>query len=108
MSKTKLLLVLMFTFLASEVTWGAETHKNPLEAASQYISDTTITAKVKYELLTDADINSSLFISVITNDGTVTLSGNVDTATQKEKAIQVTSRVNGVKFVNDKLVVNTE
>lgn len=80
---------------------SANTHNS---GVGQYISDSTITAKVKADLLADKDI-SSLSISVKTKKGQVTLTGHVPDKTQKQKIVQITKGIDGVKSVVDKLVI---
>ncbi|OGA13851.1 MAG: hypothetical protein A3H32_13175 [Betaproteobacteria bacterium RIFCSPLOWO2_02_FULL_63_19] len=70
--------------------------------AARYVEDSVITAKVKAALLTEAKLRS-LDVSVETYKGHVLLSGFVDDAKQREKAVQVASRVRGVVEVKDAL-----
>lgn len=72
--------------------------------AVQYIDDATITAKVKAALAKDPGA-SALAISVETTKGTVQLSGSVDGADEKMKAESIARGVDGVKEVENKLVV---
>lgn len=67
------------------------------------VSDATLTTKVKSALLAEKDVNS-FDISVETYDGTVQLSGFVDSQWQIDKAVQVASSVNGVQHVRNDLV----
>jgi len=72
--------------------------------AARYAEDTWITTKVKVALLREKDLDSNA-VSVETVDQQVLLSGFVDDATQKRKALLVASRVEGVKDVKDGLQV---
>lgn len=63
------------------------------------VSDSWITTKVKSTLLFSSDV-SGLDISVDTVDGVVTLEGQADNARDKERAIQLTRDIKGVKQVN--------
>jgi hyperosmotically inducible protein len=72
--------------------------------AGRYAGDAWITAKVKTALLR-ADGLDSLAVSVETFDNQVLLSGFVEDAEQKKKALLVASDVEGVKDVKDGLQV---
>ncbi|MEE4245280.1 MAG: BON domain-containing protein [Kangiellaceae bacterium] len=62
-----------------------------------YLSDVSITSKVKTSLFTEEDFDSSQ-IKVVTEDGEVFLLGSVNKATAK-KAVEITRNVSGVKKV---------
>lgn len=62
-------------------------------------ADAWITTKVKSEFGTTKGVSAS-DISVETNDGVVTLTGNVATAHEKKKAVHVARKVKGVKSVD--------
>ncbi|WP_413504679.1 molecular chaperone OsmY [Serratia grimesii] len=72
-----------------------------------YMDDSATTAKVKSALVDDKAITST-DISVKTEKGTVTLSGFVGSQAQAEHAVEVASKVEGVKSVSDKLHVKDE
>ena len=107
MIKSKFLLLALPAFLASGVTWSTMTANTPVETTKQYLSDTEITTKVKSDLLANKDIKS-LSISVTTNKGVVTLTGNVDTMMQKKMAGRITSHVTGVKSVKNELMMSVK
>lgn len=67
------------------------------------IDDAAITAKVKSELLGAKDVNS-FDIKVQTFNGTVQLSGFVDSQWQIDKAIQIAAAVDGVRHVTNDLI----
>jgi len=73
---------------------------------AQAVDDSTITTKVKAALVAEPGLKSAQ-ISVEAKDATVTLSGNVDSPDQKERAKQVASSVDGVKNVVDGLSVKS-
>lgn len=77
---------------------------NSMKTASNYMGDSAVTAKVKSALVGDKGINST-DISVVTNNGVVTLSGFVTDQTQAERAVTATKGVEGVTSVSDKLHV---
>jgi hyperosmotically inducible periplasmic protein len=68
--------------------------------------DTATTTKVKTALLAEPGLKS-LEISVDTKDGTVTLSGKVDSPDQRERAKQIAQSTGGVKGVIDNLTVKS-
>lgn len=72
--------------------------------AARYAQDTWLTTKVKTALLREDGLDSA-DVSVETFDRQVLLSGFVESAEQKRKALLVASRVNGVKNVKDGLAV---
>lgn len=72
------------------------------EQAASYVDDSVITARVKAALLAQL---KSLSVSVETYKGHVLLSGFVDDAKQRDKAIQVASAVRGVVEVKDGLAL---
>jgi hyperosmotically inducible periplasmic protein len=71
-------------------------------AASAYVDDATITAKVKAALLEDQQVQS-LSISVTTKKGVVKLSGIVPNAEVGNRALQIASTVPGIKNVESAL-----
>jgi hyperosmotically inducible protein len=110
MFKNKFLFLILSIFLVSSTSAWCDTStktNNATQSTKQYISDTTITTKVKAELLANKHI-SSLSISVATDKGVVTLTGNVNNAMQKKIAAKVASKVKGVKSVQDELMIKTK
>jgi hyperosmotically inducible periplasmic protein len=69
-------------------------------------SDLGITTKVKSVLETDRNINAAQ-IQVATQNKVVTLSGPVDSANSKERAVADARRIEGVVDVVDNLTVST-
>ena len=65
-----------------------------------------MTTKVKTALLAEPGLKS-LQISVDTKDGTVTLSGQVESADQRSRAEQIAQSAGGVKNVVDNLAVKS-
>lgn len=76
----------------------------PDRTAGQVIDDKTLTANVKSTLAQNPDFKFP-DVTVDTMNGTVQLSGFVNTADQKTKAVQVAKGVQGVKDVDDKMTV---
>ena len=97
------LLIIVFA-LSNLVLVTACTATNKEESTGQYIDSSTITLKVKSQLLAD-DVMKNYTISVSTYKGVVQLSGFVDTEDQKQKALDIARKVDGVKSVVNALVV---
>jgi osmotically-inducible protein OsmY len=74
------------------------------ESTGQYVDDSTITAKVKTDILGDPALKS-FQIGVETFKGTVQLSGFVNSAEMRNRAAVVASRISGVKSVKNDLIV---
>jgi len=74
------------------------------ESTGEYFDDSTITAKVKAEILGDPSLKV-FQINVETFKGVVQLSGFVDSAQGASRAAVVASRVSGVKSVRNNLIV---
>ncbi|MES2206535.1 MAG: BON domain-containing protein [Pseudomonadota bacterium] len=72
--------------------------------AGETVSDTSITTKVKAALLAEPNLKSRN-IKVETNNGTVTLSGDLETQEQVDKAQEITKPVAGVKDVKNNITV---
>ncbi len=91
------LLMLIATFAACAST---RTH----ESTGEYVDDSVITTKVKTQLATD-DFLKSFQISVETYQGTVQLSGFVNSQKAVDKADEIVRSVKGVKSVKNNLIV---
>ena len=78
-------------------------HQGHERTAGEYIDDATITTRVKSALLAEDDVKS-FDISVETFNGTVQLSGFVDSQWQINKAVQVATSVKGVQSVKNNLI----
>jgi hyperosmotically inducible periplasmic protein len=72
------------------------------KAAMPDLSDAGITTKVKSKFLGDTNV-PGLAIDVDTKDGVVTLTGNVPTAAEKQRALKLAKETDGVKSVVDKI-----
>ena len=82
-----------------------EAAKAQMNEAGGYLSDATITAKVKTALFDNGGLNSAN-ISVETRDGVVYLSGTVSSDVDAETAGQLAAGVEGVEDVENDLVVS--
>ena len=69
-----------------------------------YLDDSTVTAKIKAELLKDVGMKG-LDISVETHKGEVILSGFVESDQQIHRAVEIASGIRGVQSVKNSLVV---
>lgn len=74
------------------------------ERAGNYMGDAGITAKIKAEILAESTLKV-FQIDVTTTDGVVTLSGTVDSPLSLERASQIARNNQGVKSVENNLVV---
>ena len=74
------------------------------ETAGDYIDDSVITTRAKSMLAAD-DFFKSFKISVETKQGTVQLSGFVDSQKTADKAYEFVKGVKGVKSVQNDLIV---
>jgi osmotically-inducible protein OsmY len=74
------------------------------ESTGQYVDDSSITAKVKADILGDPALKV-FDIGVETFKGVVQLSGFVNSAEIRNRAAVVAGRVSGVKSVKNSLIV---
>ena len=72
--------------------------------AQQALSDGTLTAKIKSKMGLDDTVKAAA-INVDTVGGAVTLSGTVNSETERTKAVQLARETAGVTSVTDRLVV---
>lgn len=101
--------VLALAGLVSGGALAAEQQDTPPKAASdkpvgQVMADSAITAKVKTSLLADTQAKGTQ-INVDTSNGVVTLTGEVDSQDQIWQAGKIAQNVEGVRSVNNRLVV---
>ncbi len=73
-------------------------------STGEYVDDSTISNKIRAKLIGDADLNV-FQIDVTTNNGVVQLSGFVNSAAAKARASSVVGTVEGVKSVQNNLIV---
>ncbi|SOD41439.1 BON domain-containing protein [Nitrosovibrio sp. Nv4] len=83
-----------------------ETAPEPKTTVGTDVDDNVITTKVKSALLADEEVKG-LDVKVETHKGEVQLSGYVDTQAQIDRAITVTRGVEGVKNVDNKMMLKT-
>ncbi len=75
--------------------------------ATGAFDDAATTSEVKAKLLADSDV-SGLKIDVDTKDHVVTLTGTVDSAAEKAKALRLAGEVSGVTRVDDNLTIKAK
>ena len=85
------------------VASGCAHHSGHARSGGEVVDDAAITTKVKSALLAEKDVNS-FDIKVETFNGTVQLSGFVDSQWQIDKAGQVARSVSGVQNVKNNLI----
>lgn len=78
-----------------------------IDSAGAAISDTTVTAKAKAELLSTKNLKSQ-DIHVTTQDGHVHLTGSVPDDQQRTQAVAAVRNLDGVKGVTDDLKVEAQ
>ena len=93
--------LLLLMVIAVIAAWTSiRTH----ESAGEYVDDSVITTKVK-SLLAEDDFLKSFQISAETYQGTVQLSGFVNSQQAVDKAAQIVRSVKGVKSLKNNLIV---
>ena len=103
--KLKILLSAVLLASSSILVAGC-VHPGHERSGGEVISDAAITTKVRTALLAEKDVKS-FDISVKTFDGTVQLSGFVDSQWQIDKAVQTAAAVSGVRHVKSDLIHKT-
>ena len=81
--------------------------KNMANDAKDKVNDATITASVNAKLAGDKEL-SALRINVDTVDGRVALHGSAPNAEARDRATQLASAVDGVKSVENQLVISSK
>jgi osmotically-inducible protein OsmY len=102
MTNRHLAKLLLGAVLAFSVVACAPTRTR--ESAGEVIDDSVITTKVKAELVKEP-LTKAYQINVETFRGVVQLSGFVDSAQARNKAVAVAKSVGGVKEVRDSLEI---
>lgn len=89
---------------ASDTSSSGTSGTSSRSSAGAVIEDSIVSTKVKTALLADEDIKGTDIV-VETKKGEVLLSGFVKNQAQIDKAVKVASAVEGVKKVDNKMVV---
>jgi osmotically-inducible protein OsmY len=93
---------LMLLMLVSTIAACAATRTH--ESTGEYVDDSVITTKVR-ALLAEDDFLKSFQIGVETYQGTVQLSGFVNSQQAVDKASEIVKGVKGVRSVKNSLIV---
>jgi osmotically-inducible protein OsmY len=93
--------LMLFVFIA---VFSACASTRTHESAGAYIDDSVITTKIKAQIAAD-DFLKSFQVSVKTYQGTVQLSGFVNSQQAVDKAGEIAKSVDGVKSVKNDLIV---
>ena len=96
---TAALAAVPFAQVAAQDTGAQSSSESSNQTVPGKVDDAWITTKVKSEFATAKNVPAS-DISVSTNDGVVTLSGNVASKHEKAKAEKLARHVKGVKKVD--------
>ncbi len=88
-------------------TGVADQVKEAARDAGTAVTDASITAAVKSKMLADSTV-SGLKIDVDTTDGVVSLIGNVGSASEKRRALEIARETDGVKSVKDELKIKVQ
>ena len=102
--KKRNIVVYCLALLILIATFAVAAPKGTHESAGEFVDDSVITTKVKALLAKDAFLKS-FQISVETNQGTVQLSGFVNSQKAVDNAGEITKSVKGVKSIKNDLVV---
>lgn len=100
----KLLIVASMTAVLLAGCAGMNDGSGPTRTAGQAVDDATIGTKLKAALAADPEL-SALKINVDTTQGAVKLRGEVKTITLRRKAEDLARKIEGVKSVDNQLVV---
>ena len=106
-----LLLALALSFACASARRTGSTVKDATVAAGQSVgettSDATITSAVKMKFAADKTVDA-FDINVDTDDGNVTLTGDVNTKTEADQAVALAKSVEGVKTVTPRLKITNQ
>jgi len=102
--KKRNIVIHLLVLLMLIVTFAACASTRTRESTGEYVDDSVITTKVKSLLAAD-DFLKSFQISVETFQGTVQLSGFVNSQKAVNKADEITRSVKGVKAIKNDLIV---
>jgi hyperosmotically inducible protein len=90
--------------VGQKIAGAKEAVSDKTQKTGEYLDDAAITAKIKAEILSDPLLKVSQ-INVITTNGVVTLSGDVDSQQSIDRATEIAQSVKDVKSVENSLVV---
>jgi hyperosmotically inducible protein len=87
-----------------KVEKAAQTVREKTAVAVEKVDDVTLSARVKTALIAEPGVKAR-DVKVDSKDGVVAIYGKAESAEQKELAAKVVGAVNGVKSVDNRLVV---
>jgi hyperosmotically inducible protein len=90
--------------IAREARNAAVDAKAAAARAGEQLADTWITTKIQAQYFADNDVKAR-YVNVSTRDGVVTLKGRVDSDNAREQALQIAKNTDGVRTVQDHLMV---
>ena len=102
--KKRNIVIHFFVLLMLIATFAACTSTRTHESAGEYVDDSVITTKVKSLLAAD-DLLKAFQIGVETYQGTLQLSGFVNSQQAVDKAAEIVRSVKGVKSIKNNLIV---
>jgi len=102
--KKRNVVISYLVLLALIVTFAACASTSTRESTGEYVDDSVITTKIKSQLAAD-NLLKSFQISVETYQGTVQLSGFVNSRQAVDKADEIAKSVKGVKSVKNNLII---
>lgn len=85
--------------------YAADTMARVKSETSQYIDDTTVTARIKAKFAEDKTVGA-MKIGVETKDGIVQLSGFTAKPEEKARAQEIAQTVQGVKRVENDMIIH--
>ena len=102
--KSTILKPILFSLMLASPIFSAGSISMAAESVGEYVDDAKITASVKAKLTAEKAANFTK-IGVETSNNVVSLTGEVDSKDQKEKAEKIAKQVTGVKRVDNKLQI---
>ncbi|MBU1744640.1 MAG: BON domain-containing protein [Proteobacteria bacterium] len=102
--KKRNIVIQCFVLLMLIAVFSACASTRTRESTGEYVDNSVITSKVK-SLLAEDDFLKSFQISVETYQGTVQLSGFVNSQKAADKAVEIVRSIKGVKSIKNNLIV---
>jgi osmotically-inducible protein OsmY len=99
-----IILSLLMSALMLTPILGITDDQGPMQGAGQWFDDVAMATSVKAVILGDTGLKG-FDINVIVHQGNVQLSGFVDTQEEADHAADLAKSVNGVKSVNNSLLI---
>jgi len=104
MKSTSLVQGFLIIALIATPLIGITDDQGPMQGAGQWFDDVAMATSVKAVILGDTGLKG-FDINVIVHHGNVQLSGYVDTQQEADHAVELAKSVNGVKSVNNSLLI---